>query len=68
VATKADRISSNQRRASMLKLAERLGVADDQIVPFSAKSRIGHDELWAAIKSATGVETAGPREAERTGS
>jgi GTP-binding protein len=67
VATKADRISGNQRRASMLKLAERLGVADGQIVPFSAKSQIGHDELWAAIKSAAGVEAPGSRAGERTG-
>ena len=41
VATKADRISGNQLRTSLQKLSEQLGVPLDQIIPFSAKARIG---------------------------
>ena len=41
VATKADRISGNQLRASLEKLSEQLQVSLDQIVAFSAKARIG---------------------------
>ncbi len=59
VATKADRISGNQLRAALPKLGEQLQVAPDQIVAFSAKTRFGHDELWAAIKAAAGVGDSG---------
>ena len=59
VATKADRISGNQLRTSLQKLAEQLQVAPDQMIAFSAKARFGHDELWAAIKTAAGVEDPG---------
>ncbi len=52
VATKADRISNNQLRTSLNRLCEQLQVDMDQIVPFSAKARIGQDELWRAIRSA----------------
>ncbi len=52
VATKADRISNNQLRNSLNKLAQGLAVAPDQMIPFSAKARIGYDELWKAIWTA----------------
>ncbi len=66
-ATKADRVSGNQRRASVQKLSEQLEVAADQIIPFSAKARIGQDELWRAIKQAAGVEGPGANEVAKTG-
>ena len=59
VATKADRISNNQLRTSLKKLSEQLQVQLDQIVPFSAKARIGQDELWRAIRSAVRLEDHG---------
>lgn len=59
VATKADRISNNQLRTSLKKLSEELQVSLDQIVPFSAKARIGQDELWRAIRSAVRLEEQG---------
>ena len=68
VATKADRISGNQLRASLQKLSEGLGVPRDHIIPFSAKARVGYDELWRAIKSAAGVEGPGTHDVEQTGS
>ena len=58
-ATKADRVSGNQLRTSMQKLSETLHVPGDQIIPYSAKARMGYDELWRAIKSAAGVEGSG---------
>jgi GTP-binding protein len=66
-ATKADRVSGNQLRTSLHKLSEQLGVARDQIIPYSSKTRTGYDELWRAIKSAAGVEVSGMNEA-KTGS
>ena len=59
VATKADRISNNQLRSSLNKLCEQLQVGLDQIVPFSAKARMGQDELWRAIRSAAHLEDPG---------
>lgn len=56
VATKADRISGNQLRTSQQKLSEQLGARDDQIIPYSAKARVGYEALWRAIKMAAGAE------------
>ncbi len=58
VATKADRISGNQLRTSLHKLSDALGVPPEQIIPYSSKARAGYDELWKAIKTASGVEEA----------
>jgi GTP-binding protein len=59
VATKADRISNNQLRSSLNKLCDQLHVGLDHIVPFSAKARMGQDELWRAIRSAVRLEDSG---------
>jgi GTP-binding protein len=67
VATKADRISGNQLRTSLQKLGEQLQIAADQTIAFSAKTRLGYDELWAAIKAAAGVEDPGFRNVAQTG-
>lgn len=67
VATKADRISGNQLRTSLQKLGEQLQVAANQMVAFSAKTRLGYEELWAAIKSAAGVEDPGAQNVAQTG-
>jgi len=68
VATKADRISNNQLRNSVKKLCDQLQVSQDQIVPFSAKSRLGHDELWRAIRAAAGIEGSGNNDVGNTAS
>jgi GTP-binding protein len=67
VATKADRISNNLLRSSMKKLCDQLQVASEQIIPFSAKARIGQDELWRAIRSAARLEQAGEQDLQSTG-
>src|SRR5262249_20565847 len=65
VATKADRISGNQLRSSLHRLTEQLQVDAGRIMPFSAKSRTGYNELWAAIRRASGVDE--PENSERAG-
>jgi GTP-binding protein len=67
VATKADRISGNQLRTSLQKLNEELGISPERMIPFSAKTRVGHDELWRAIKVAAGVEDPGAHDIAKTG-
>ena len=67
VATKADRISGNQLRTSLHKLSEQLGIPAGQIVPFSARARMGYEPLWKAIKAAAGVEDRGTQDIAKTG-
>ena len=55
VATKADRISNNVLRKSIATLSEALGVPADTILPFSAKSQVGHAALWKAVLNAAGI-------------
>jgi len=59
VATKADRISGNLLRSSLAKLSRELQLESGEIVPFSAKSRVGHAVLWKAIQSAAGIHAPG---------
>ncbi len=66
VATKADRISNNQQRNSMQKLAAQLQVAVEQIIPFSAKTQLGHGELWRTIRRAAGIADPGTQAMEKT--
>jgi len=68
VATKTDRISNNQLRNSLPKLCDQLQILPSQIIPFSAKSRVGYDELWAAIRAAAKVDQAGTQGVKETGS
>jgi len=68
VATKSDRISHNQLRSSLQKLSDQLQVSPEQVIPFSAKARVGSDELWRAIRRAAGAEEPAPQSMERTGS
>ena len=67
VATKADRISANQLRTSLQRLSEQVGAPPGGIIPFSSKARVGHDELWRAIKAAAGIEDPGSHDVARTG-
>src|SRR5690242_1788545 len=50
VGTKSDRLSGNQLRNSLQALSQELSQA--RIVPFSAKTTAGLDELWAEIRTA----------------
>jgi len=66
-ATKADRVSANQRRTSLQKLSENLELPAEQIIPFSAKARIGQDEIWRVIRRAAGIEDPGANDMAKTG-
>lgn len=54
VGTKSDRLSSNQLRKSLQTLSE--GNGGLSIVPFSAKTGAGRDELWQEIRKATAAD------------
>jgi GTP-binding protein len=57
IATKSDRLSNNQLRNALKALSEAYPTAT--VVPFSAKTRVGRDEVWAKIrKSAAEFPTA----------
>jgi GTP-binding protein len=55
VATKADRISSNQLQPSLQRLKEALGA--EHILSYSARTGVGRDELWKQIRRAMGGES-----------
>jgi GTP-binding protein len=50
VGTKSDKLSGNQLRNSLQMLAREYPQA--RVVPFSAKSAAGHEELWKEIRAA----------------
>jgi GTP-binding protein len=50
VATKADRLSSNELRNSVQKLTQELET--DRILPYSARAAIGKEQLWKEILAA----------------
>jgi GTPase Era involved in 16S rRNA processing len=50
VGTKSDKLSGNQLRNSLQTLNQEFPQA--RIVPFSAKSTAGHEELWKEIRIA----------------
>ncbi|PWT92666.1 MAG: YihA family ribosome biogenesis GTP-binding protein [Blastocatellia bacterium] len=50
VATKSDKLSNNELRKNLERIARALH--DDSVIAYSAKTKRGIDELWRAIKSA----------------
>jgi len=55
VGTKSDRLSGNQLRNSLQSLGQ--GFPQARIVPFSARTGAGRDELWSEIRAAVQVST-----------
>ena len=49
VLTKADKFSNNKRGSNVARIAKELGVKKSDLIPFSALSRMGRDEVWKAI-------------------
>jgi len=47
--TKVDKLTATQRTARIRTLVDDLGVADDQVIPFSAVTGEGRDELAEAV-------------------
>jgi GTP-binding protein len=50
VVTKCDKVSKNERERQMGLIAKELGVSKSELIPFSALSREGHDEIWRRIE------------------
>jgi len=55
VGTKSDRLSANQLRNSLQTLGQ--GFSQARIIPFSARTGAGRDELWSEIRAAVQVST-----------
>jgi len=51
--TKVDKLGASARAARIRLLTAALGLDDDQVIPFSAHTGLGRDELAAAIVSLT---------------
>ncbi|MCG6972344.1 MAG: ribosome biogenesis GTP-binding protein YihA/YsxC [Desulfobacterales bacterium] len=50
VLTKSDKLSKNKQNTQKKSVAEALGVPKEQPILFSAKSRMGKDDLWDALE------------------
>ena len=53
VATKSDRLSNNQLHSALRALAEEYSMA--RLLPYSAKTSAGRDELWNQIRTAASL-------------
>ena len=49
VITKADKLSKNKQTKQVNTIIQALGVAKDEVILFSAKTRLGKDAVWEAI-------------------
>jgi len=52
VLTKADKFSRGRVTVARRQIGEHLGVPHDDLLPFSAKTRSGTNEIWRAIETA----------------
>jgi GTP-binding protein len=50
VLTKSDKLSKNKQITQRKAIADALGVPKEEPIPFSAKSRMGKDDLWDALE------------------
>lgn len=51
VLTKADKLTKTQRIGKIAKAVEQLGVAEDQVLPFSSLSGEGREELLESVEA-----------------
>lgn len=51
VLTKADKITASKRAAHMRRIVDKLGLDEDQVIPFSSLSGEGRDELLESVES-----------------
>ena len=49
VITKVDKLSKNKQNKQVNHIIQTLGVARDEVILFSAKTRLGKDAVWGAI-------------------
>lgn len=55
VLTKMDKLKASQRRKAIEQAVEKLGIDEEQIVPFSSKTGEGRDALVGALSSLIGA-------------
>jgi GTP-binding protein len=60
IATKADKLSGNQRQKSLSVIAKTLAVPKDEILVFSSVSGLGREDLLAAIEGCLEALTTDP--------
>jgi GTP-binding protein len=51
ILTKMDKLKQSERKAAIARALSTLGLGDDQVIPFSAKTGEGRDTLLAALQS-----------------
>ena len=57
IATKADKINRSQLPKQLKTVREGLSLSkDDTLIPFSAETKQGKDEIWETIESTVGIE------------
>ncbi len=49
VITKADKLSKNKRMKQVNHIIQTLGVAKEEVILFSARTRLGKDAVWEAV-------------------
>ena len=60
VVTKLDKLSRNQRKPAIKKIAKELGLSTDQLIGTSSTLREGFDQLWLSIRKFTEVRLPEP--------
>ena len=58
VCTKTDKLSKNKRKQQVANIADALGRPADELLLFSAKTRLGKELVWSALE--TLLDTGGP--------
>jgi GTP-binding protein len=54
VLTKADKFSKTKQKDRQLAIGQTMGLAPEELILFSAKTRLGRDAVWAAVVSLCG--------------
>lgn len=58
IATKLDKLKRSQVQKALKEVRAGLGLtSEDTVIPFSAQTKQGRDEIWALMDELTGVET-----------
>ncbi|GBC62997.1 YihA family ribosome biogenesis GTP-binding prot ein [Desulfonema ishimotonii] len=55
VVTKTDKLSKSKQMKQLAVISETLGVDRDHLIQFSAKTRRGRDQVWAAIEATVNI-------------
>ena len=62
VLTKADKLSKNKQSEQRRKIAIALRLRQEELIVFSAKSRLGRTNIWNAVEALLGICSGNPEE------